>query len=96
MESTKDVNGNKEKVSKDTTVYLYHIKSFPIFKKIFSFVSEKKKLNMIIYNKNYQKKLYINIDNYKKVSGKYIIGERNGEGKEYQANTNKLIFEGYI
>ena len=42
---------------------------------------------MIINNKQYQNDFKIDIHNYKKLSGKYIIGERNGIGKEYISNT---------
>ena len=70
------------------------IKSPYILKKVFSFIDEKRKLNMIIYNKELQKKLGIDIEEYKKKSGKYKIGEKNGKGKEYILNTDKLIFEG--
>ena len=64
-----------------------------ILKDIFSFLSEKQKLNMLIYNKQLQRKFGINIENYKKASVKYKVGERNGKGKEYN-NNGKLIFEG--
>ena len=69
------------------------IKSLYILKDLFSFLSEKQKLKIIIYNKQLQKKLDINIEDYKKIRGIYRIGERNGKGKEYNSN-NKLIFEG--
>ena len=36
----------------------------------------------------------VSIDNYKKISGKYKKGEKNGKGTEYILNTNILIFEG--
>ncbi len=70
------------------------VKSLYIRKYIFSFLYEKKKLKFIEYNKTYQKDFNINIDNYKKLSGKYILGERNGIGREYILNTDILIFEG--
>ena len=70
------------------------IKSQYILKLVYSFLNEKQKLNMIIYNKELQKKLDVDIEEYKKVSGKYKVGEKNGKGKEYELNTNKLIFEG--
>ena len=70
------------------------VKSIYITKKIFSFLYGKKKLKLIIYNKNYQNKLETDIENYKTISGKYKIAERNGKGKEYDLITNKLIFEG--
>ena len=69
------------------------IKSLYIIKNIFSFISEIQKLKIIIYNKNLQKKLDINIENYKRIRGVYREGERNGKGKEYYFY-GKLIFEG--
>jgi antitoxin component YwqK of YwqJK toxin-antitoxin module len=63
------------------------------FKFIFSCIKEKRKLDIVKYNKNMQKILDIGIINYKTFNGKYIIGERNGKGKEYYINDN-LIFEG--
>jgi len=70
------------------------INSSFIIKNIFSFLSEKQKLNMIMHNKLFKNLLLIDINNYKKVSGKYKIGEKNGKGKEYLIKSNKLIFEG--
>jgi len=70
------------------------IKSSYIITLIFSFLSEKKILNMIMYNKELQNLLLFDIDNYKENSHKYKIGERNGKGKEYKININILIFEG--
>ena len=44
----------------------------PFIKKIiFSFLSEKQKLNLIIYNKEFQRMLSVDIEDYKKISGKY-------------------------
>ena len=34
------------------------------------------------------------LNDYKKTSGKYKVGEKNGKGREYEINTNALIFEG--
>ena len=48
---------------------------------------------MIIYNKDLQNILGVDIQNYKNISGKYKI-EKNGIGKEYELDTNILIFEG--
>jgi len=45
-------------------------------------------------NKLFQNLLLVDINNYKKVSGKYKIGEKNEKGKEYLIKSNKLIFEG--
>ena len=39
-----------------------------------------------------QKKLDINIENYKRIRGVYKVGEKNRKGKEYYKG--KLIFEG--
>ena len=60
---------------------------------IFSLLTDKKKLKLISYNKNYQNKLEIDINAFKRVSGRHIIGEKNGQGKEYD-NENRLLFEG--
>ena len=70
------------------------INSFFIIKNIFSFLSEKQILNLIIYNKQFQNLLLVDIKNYKEISGKYKIFEKNGKGKEFSIETNKLIFEG--
>ena len=70
------------------------IKSYNIFKKIFSYVSDRKKLKLIKYNKHIQKKLGINIIYYKTYSGKFIINEKNGKVKEYCGYTENLIFKG--
>ena len=58
------------------------IKSLYILNDIFAFLPEKQKLNIIIYNKQLQKKFGINIENYKRISRIYKEGGRNGKGKE--------------
>ena len=68
------------------------VKSFYVIKHIFSLLKKRKRLKMIIYNKVFQNKFKIDINYYIKISGRKIIGERNGKGKEYV--NNKLIFEG--
>ena len=70
------------------------IKSIYRIKQIFSFLSEKKKLNFIIYNKSIQNKMGINLDNYKNESGRYRTIEKDGKGKVFSLDSNKLIFEG--
>ena len=77
-----------------STISIKHIKSSYVIKKVFSFLNEKQKLKMIIYNKELQKRVLVNIELYKKESGKYKIVEKNGKGKEFMLYTNKLIFEG--
>ena len=47
-----------------------------------------------MYNKLFQNNLLVDIKNYKKMSGKYKIGDKSGKGKEYLIESNKLIFEG--
>ena len=77
-----------------TKANIRDIKSLYIKKKIFSFLEEKQKLNIILYNKELQKELLVDIEDYKKSSGKYKIGKNDGLVKEYILNTNILIFEG--
>ena len=54
-------------------INLKDIKSSFIIKIIFSFLYEKKKYNMIIYNKELQNMLSFDIEDYKKISSKYKI-----------------------
>ncbi len=61
---------------------------------IFSFLNEDKKLNLIKNNKNLQKILDVDIQNYKKFKKIYKIVEKNGKGKEYLKNNNQMVFEG--
>jgi len=87
------------KIKVPSTNLVKLIKSKYIFEQILSFLKMEEILNLIIYNKYLQKYLDINIDNYKKISGKYKIGEKNGKGKEYTYNyyngkKEGLIFEG--
>ena len=70
-----------------------NIKSNFIIQNIFSFASQEIKFNLVKYNKNLQKKLDINLIDYKNLSGKYIVYEENGKGKEYNYK-DELIFEG--
>ena len=75
------------------------IKSKTVMKKIFSLFCDKKKLNIIIYNKKYQNILDINIEHFKKNSGKFKIMENNKFGKEYDykeyiSGKKILLFEG--
>ena len=79
------ISNNK---SKNDINLLERIKSFYILKDIFSLLHEKMFLNLVIYNKKFQKKLEISIDNYKKISGRILIGGKNEIGKEYRLNTN--------
>ena len=58
------------------------------------YLKEEQKFNLITYNKQLQKTLGIDIEDYKTINGKYKIGEKTGKGKEYILIRNKLIFEG--
>jgi len=78
----------------DEKNYLLDIKSKHIIKDIFLYLNEKQKLNLIIYNKQLQIILGVDIKEYQKISGKLKIGQKNGEGKEYDLDKNKLIFKG--
>ena len=60
---------------------------------IFSFIDEKKKLSIIMYNKNLQKRLNRNINFYKVVSWKTLEIDQNGIAKIYDLY-NRLKFEG--
>ena len=76
------------------------IKSKYILKKIFLCLNEYKKLLIIQFNKHAQIKLDVNNDNYKEMSVKYFVEEKNGKVKEFSSisfdknGDNTLIFEG--
>ena len=72
------------------------VKSQYILKQIFLYLSEKKKLFLIRYNKFYNKLLGINIEHYKKISGKIRLGEKNGFGKELDLSSFSLLYKGYF
>ena len=55
---------------------LKDIKSIYTINVIFSFLEENHKLNMVIYNKQLQQKFGLDIQYYKKKSGKYKIGKK--------------------
>ena len=70
------------------------VKSIFILKKNFSLLNEKRKLNLIRYNKNLQKLIGINILNYMYYKEAKKIGyTKHGIMKDYD-NENKLRFEG--
>ena len=70
------------------------IKSNYILQTIFIHFSKKQKLEIIIYNKTIQKRLILNIDDYKEESEKYKIGEKNGFVEEYHLYDDILLFKG--
>ena len=71
------------------------MKSKYIIKRIFQNLNEKEKLLLIRYNKFYKKLLGIDIEHYKKISGKIKIGESNGYCKVYDIDSLSLKFEGF-
>jgi len=71
---------------------LKNVKSYYIIEIFFSYLEEKQKLKLVKKNKNLQKYLNITINNYIHFTGKYIIYESKGKGKEYCKDN--LIFEG--
>ena len=70
-----------------------NIKSNYLIQDIFSLLNKGRKFKLVKYNKNLQNILGINLIDFKHLSGKYIIYEINGKGKEYNFN-DELVFEG--
>ena len=70
------------------------IKSLEIIKKIFGPIRKNQILKLINYNKSLLSKLSINLDNYKDYAKTYRVFDKDGKGKEYDKETNELIFEG--
>ena len=70
------------------------IRSEYIVSEVFSFLNEKRKLNMIFYNKKLQNLLKADIKDYKKMFGTYKIEDENGKERVYLLQTNRLIFVG--
>ena len=74
---------------------LENIKSSYFVKNIYTYLYDKKKFKLIKYNKNLQRKIGLDIIDYRKFSGRYIIYEKEEKkGKEYDSFTDELIFEG--
>ena len=73
---------------------LGNIKTKYILEIIFSKLNDERKLLLVKYNNKIKNRLNIDLINYKFLSGKYIIGKRNGKGKEYNRYNDELIFEG--
>ena len=70
------------------------IKSNYILKKILSLLIKYKLFDLIYYNKELQKKLSIDIEDYRKFSGKFLYINNNGHGVEKKIDSNKITFEG--
>ena len=74
------------------------VKSAYILRDIFSIINIKRKLKIVNYNKFVQRKLEINLKDYKKMSEQYKLNGYknriiNGKGKEYNDNF-EVIFKG--
>ena len=72
---------------------LENVKSPYISKYIFSYLTEKRKLEMVKYNNKIKNKLGINFINYIYFAGKYIEFETEFKGKEINYSNN-LTYEG--
>ena len=72
---------------------LENIKSEDTIQIIFSYLGGIQKLKITKFNKNLQKKINININNYIRYRGSYIY-ELYGIGKEYDSDDNDLIYSG--
>ena len=92
----KENQKEKENFSKNKKIIKLEKETIIIIGKIFLFLEENQKLEIIKYNKNLQTQLGINIKYYKRISGKEIIHEGNGIVKEYilGVNAKELLFEG--
>ena len=71
-----------------------NIKFIYIFNKIVSFLNDSCIMEIIKYNLNVQKKLGIDISHYRKRSGKYKNGSKNGIAEEYTLDKRVLLFKG--
>jgi len=61
---------------------------------VFSYINEETKLKLIKYNKSLQNELKINIVNYRRYSGKYLIKIDNRRVKVYKSFNYKLLYKG--
>ena len=73
-------------------ISLNNIKSSYIIKRVFSFLYENMKYEILKHNKKYQNFFYLNIDSYKKLNGRYKKNGINGPGQEFLIESNDLVF----
>ena len=78
---------------KKTKAKIQFIESKFLLRKIFSNVNIRQKLELLNFNYPLQKKIGINIEDYKQMSGKYKI-DKDGISKVYILGTDILIYEG--
>ena len=91
MEISSSPNNNNKQSSIDL---INSVKSKYILKCIFSYLDINKSLELVKYSKKFQKKLEIDIEYFKLISGRYIKNNNNGICKEYTLDEDKLVFEG--
>ena len=71
------------------------IKSSYILKKIISHLYYPSRLDIFKYNKSLQNKIDLNLESYKKRSGRYIIyDDTKNKAKEYSLLNDNLVYEG--
>ena len=73
---------------------LGNIKSIYFTKVVFQLLKERVQLQLIRYNKKLQNLININLFNYRALSSRYIIFEKNNKGKEYNGFDDTLIYDG--
>jgi len=69
------------------------IKSNYLLKEILIYIVDRRKLNLIRYNKKIQAIVGIDLIDFRRFSGRYII-EGYGRLREYNSYNDRLIFEG--
>ena len=73
---------------------LENMKSIYFLKLVLSYIDDKRKLELIKYNKIIKNKLNINIIYYKLCSRKYLIFDAKRKVREYNKENGYLLFEG--
>ena len=91
--SKKDSIKIMDKIDKSISL-IKLVKSIYIIKRTLLHLDEKKKLDMLKYNKDFQKQMGFDIEYYKKISGKCKIQEKNGNETIYELDTHLILFEG--
>ena len=91
--SKKDSIKIMDKIDKSISL-IKLVKSIYIIKRTLLHLDEKKKLDILKYNKDFQKQMGFDIEYYKKISGKCKIQEKNGNETIYELDTHLILFEG--
>ena len=96
MENCDKKNNDSKEVEENNGLNIYpiiNIKSAYILQIIFSHINKKRKLRLVNYNIEIQKKINVLLEDYRTAAGIYRIGGRNGQVKIYTLK-DKLLFEG--